>query len=92
MVCFDWLNLVAGTFVISAIDVARPELEENMFGVGASIEKSSHTLIIRELSLFRRLSIPSSTCADPLAWWWMHEGQFPNVGFLAKQNFGILGS
>jgi hypothetical protein len=69
MLCFDWLNLVAGTSAISAIDVARLELEENMFGVGASIEKSSRTLITRELSLFRRLSIPSSTCADPLAWW-----------------------
>jgi len=74
MVCFDWLNLVVGTSAISAFDVARPELEENMFGVGASIEKSSCALITRELSLFRRLSIPSCTCANPLAWWWMHEG------------------
>jgi hypothetical protein len=40
MVCFDRLNLVVGTFAIAVIDVIRLELEENMFGVGASIEKS----------------------------------------------------
>jgi hypothetical protein len=27
---------------------------------------------------------------SPLAWWKMHESQFPNVGLLAKQIFGIL--
>jgi hypothetical protein len=30
-------------------------------------------------------------CEDPLTWWKTHEGQFSNVGFLAKQVFGILG-
>lgn len=49
-------------------------------------------MVVGELSLFRRLSIPSSACADPLAWWLMHEGQFPNVGFLAKQILGIPSS
>jgi hypothetical protein len=84
MVCFDWLNLVVGTSVIATIDVVGPQFEENMFGVGVSIEESSQALVTRELYLFRRLSIPS------LAWWRMHEGQFPNVGFLAKQIIGIL--
>jgi hypothetical protein len=92
MVCFDRLNLVASTFAIATIYVARLELEENLFGVGASIEESSQALVIGELSLFGRLSIPSFACAYPLAWWWMHEGQFPNVGFLAKQTLGVLGS
>jgi hypothetical protein len=46
----------------------------------------------RELSLFKRLFIPSSACANPLAWWLTHEGQFPNVGFLTKQILGISGS
>jgi len=91
MVCFDWLNHVVGTYVILAIDDARLKLEENMFGVGASIEESFQALITRELSLFRKLSIPSSTCADSLAWWRMHEGQFPNLGFLAKHFFWNLG-
>jgi hypothetical protein len=84
MVCFDWLNLVVGTFAIVAIYAARPKLEENLFGVGVSIEESSRALITQELSLFGRFSIPSFACVDPLAWRWMHEGQFPNVGFLAK--------
>ncbi len=24
-------------------------------------------------------------CVDPIAWWWIHDSQFPNVAFLAKQ-------
>jgi hypothetical protein len=42
MVCFDWLNPTTITSVV-VVDFARLEfeLEENMFGVGASIEKSS---------------------------------------------------
>jgi hypothetical protein len=30
-------------------------------------------------------------CVNPIVWWKTHEGQFSNVGFLAKQVFGILG-
>jgi hypothetical protein len=63
-----------------------------MFSVGASIEEPSQTLVIRELSLFKRFSIPSSACVDPLAWWWMHEGQFFNVTFLAIFFLGIPSS
>ncbi len=92
MVCFDWLNLITCTFAFATIYVARPKLEENLFGVGVSIEESFSALVTWELSLFRRLFIPSFACADPLAWWQMYECQFPNVGFLAKQNFGILSS
>jgi hypothetical protein len=49
------------------------------------MEESSCTLVIE---LFATLA----TCVDPLAWWWIHENQFPNVGFLAKQILKILGS
>ncbi len=69
MICFDMLNLEFGTFAIATIDVIGPKLEENLFGVGASIEESSRTLVIGELSLYKRLSIPSFACVDPLAWW-----------------------
>ncbi len=89
MVCFDQLNPIANTSAIAVVDVVEPKLKENMFGVGASSEESSWALVIEELSLFRRLFISSSTCADPLAWWQMHEGQFQNVGFLVKQIRGI---
>jgi hypothetical protein len=40
MVCFEWLNPSTIVVVIADDDV-RLELEENIFGVGASIEKSS---------------------------------------------------
>jgi hypothetical protein len=33
-------------------------LEKNMFGAGVSIEEYSSSLITKELSLFRRFSIP----------------------------------
>jgi hypothetical protein len=90
MVCFGWLNPIAITFV-AAIDFVglKLELEENIFGVGASIEKSFKTLITKNLFLFRKHSIPSSACANPLTWWQMYEGQFPNVAFYAKQILGI---
>ncbi len=60
------------------------EKETNMFGVGAFVKKSSRALVIGELSLFQRLAIPPSMCANPLIWWKTHEGQFSNVGFLTK--------
>jgi len=41
MVCFDKLNPIANTSIVVVFDVAGPKLEENMFGVGASIGKSS---------------------------------------------------
>jgi hypothetical protein len=42
------------------------EEESNMFGVGTFVEKSSQALVIKQLSLFKRLSIPSFTFEDPL--------------------------
>jgi hypothetical protein len=42
--------------------------------------------------MFKRLPILPSSCVDPLTWWRIHESQFPNMGFLAKQILGILGS
>jgi hypothetical protein len=41
MVCFDQLNHVTNTSTFATIDFVGLELEENMFGVGASIEESS---------------------------------------------------
>lgn len=35
-----------------------------------------------------RLPILQATCNDPLAWWCINEGQFPNITFLAKQILG----
>ncbi len=65
MVCSYWLNIIAITSIL-VIDITSPKLEENMFGVGVLIEESSWALVIGELSLFRRLFIISSACANPL--------------------------
>lgn len=42
--------------------------------------------------MLKRLSISSSTCANPLTLWRMHESQILNVGFFTKQILKILGS
>jgi hypothetical protein len=43
------------------------EKDSNIFGVGTSMEESSHALVVKELSLFRRLFVSLATCVDPLA-------------------------
>ncbi len=63
-----------------------------MFGVGPSFEKSSRTLVIGELPLFKKISIPFFTSKNPFVWRCNHEGQFPNVAFIAKQILSILRS
>jgi hypothetical protein len=55
-----------------------------MFGVGVSMEEFPCVLIIGKLFLFKRLFIFPYAGANFLFWWWSHENQFPNVGFLAK--------
>ncbi len=91
MVCFHQLNLTTNAHTITIVDIVRLNLEKKMWW-GASIEESFQAQIIEELSLFRRLSIPSSTCVDSLAWWRIHEGQFLNVYFFVKQILGIPSS
>jgi hypothetical protein len=56
------------------------------------MEETSCTLVVAELSLFRRLSISLATCVDLLIGWRILETQFPNVNFLVKQILGILRS
>jgi hypothetical protein len=63
------------------------EKDNNIFGVGTFIEEFSHALLVGKLSLVIRLFITFVVCANPLVWSQIHESQFPNVGFLAKQIF-----
>jgi len=59
MVCFEWLNLIAiNAFNVNAnvVDVGE-DFEENMFGVGVSIEEFSCVLVTREPSLLRKLPV-----------------------------------
>ncbi len=48
MMCFEWLNPNTIVFATTTNDVEL-EFDENMFGMGALIKKSSWTLVIREL-------------------------------------------
>jgi hypothetical protein len=45
--------------------------------------------LVGELSLFKRLFVIFVACLDSLAWWQIHESQFPNIDFLTKHILGI---
>jgi hypothetical protein len=63
-----------------------------LFSEPASTKKASEGLLKYELFLFCQIVISKEDLQSPLVWWKTHESQFPNVGFLARQIFGILGS
>ncbi len=70
MTNFLQLNFTIQTTYVMINDGHGIEIEKeesNIFGVGASMEKSSHTFVIGELSLFKRLSIPLSKCVNLFA-------------------------
>ncbi len=97
MIIFYVLNptIQAFTAQVDGSNVGAIIVEEednNIFGVNVSIEESSYVFVVGKLYLFKRLFIIPTACVDPLALWCIHEIQFPNVGFLAKQILGILGS
>ncbi len=62
-----------------------------MFGVRVAMEESFHAVVVG-FFLNLRSYLLSSTCVDLFYWWQFHEKQFPNVGLLAKQILGIIGS
>jgi hypothetical protein len=85
MIVFEVLNPIVQACAIKVVGFGDfNEEDNNIFGVGTCMEKSSHALVVGELSLFKRLYVTFITCVDPLTWWWIHETQFPNVSFLAK--------
>jgi hypothetical protein len=71
-----------------------PEVDQFcLFGAGTSEEEAAEGLLLKELSLFRRLVIDSSDLeGGALEWWRVNEALFPCVGFLACQYLGIPGS
>ncbi len=89
MTMFEVLNLVCSRSCWTIVRFGDSiEEDNNIFGVGASMEESSRALVVGKLSLFKRFIIPT-TCVDPLTCWQIHETLFPNVSFLAKQILGI---
>jgi hypothetical protein len=93
MVCFEYLN-PSTIIVVVVVDDVRLELQKNMFGVGALVDQLRILFMHSSLEscLCLRGCFSSSTCANPLTWWCMHESQFFNVNFLAKQILGIPSS
>jgi len=67
MVCFEWLNPIAinASTVATIVDVVVEEFGKNMFSAEASIEESSHALVIGKILLFRRLFFLPYACVDP---------------------------
>ncbi len=63
-----------------------------LFGESTSTKEANEDLLKFELFLFCRIVISKEDLQSPLVWWKTHEPQFPNVGFLARQILGILGS
>jgi hypothetical protein len=72
MIMFEVLNLTVQACAIKVVGFVAKfgdsiEKNNNIFGVGASMEESSHALVVGELSLFKRLLVSPITCVDPLA-------------------------
>ncbi len=51
------------------IDVQIEKEDNNMFGVGASIDEPSKALVTTKLSLFWKLFTPQSMCIDSFTRW-----------------------
>jgi len=91
MICFHWLNPIVQECKANGPSEELNKDDTNIFDVGASIEKSSHALIIGELSLFKRLRPYSQLHVVILLFGAtsMRDNFQTNVTFLAKQIFCI---
>jgi hypothetical protein len=70
MTMFEVLNPIVQACVVKVVGFVAGfgdsiEEDNNIFGVGASMEESSHALIVGELSLFKRLSISPTNVLIP---------------------------
>jgi hypothetical protein len=90
---FDQLNPINDAIVppFDKHDVQIEE-EDNMFGVGAFILRGLLGHLLIQSFFYFEGYLTHNLCIDFFVWWWTHEGQFPNVTFLAKQILGIPGS
>jgi hypothetical protein len=78
MIVFEVLNPIVQACAIEVVGFGvgfgdSNEKDNNIFGVGTSMEEASRALVVGELSLFRRLYVTPTTCVDPFSWWWIHE-------------------
>jgi len=88
------MNVITNAYVVAIVYILGPNVEKNMFGLRGSSEKPFQTLIIKKLSLFKKLSrfLHRYTCKSTSFVAHAHESQFPNEVFFVKQIIGILGS
>jgi hypothetical protein len=54
--------------------------DDYLFGVEASNEKATHALLVKELSLFKRVVINTDEVAKPLEWWKSNKARFLAMG------------
>jgi hypothetical protein len=70
----------------------QPSTSCGLFGVVTSIQEATKGLLKAKLFLFHIFHMENVDSLDPLMWWTTNESRFPNVGFLARQILGIMGS
>jgi hypothetical protein len=72
MIIFYVLNLTIQAYATqvdgSYVGTIVEKEDNNIFGVGVSIEKFSHALVIRELFLFKKLSVVNCVDSIPKCW------------------------
>lgn len=52
-----------------------------LFGVEVSNEKATHALLMKELSLFRKVVINTDEFVKPLEWWKNNKVRYLVIGF-----------
>jgi hypothetical protein len=68
MIVFEVLNPIVQACAIEVVGFGDSNEEDNnIFGVGTSMEEPSRALVVGKLSLFRRLYVTPTTCVDPLS-------------------------
>ncbi len=87
MIIYDKLTSI----IVVVEPIAIIALKLGVFGCLASYEKDVLGFFKVELHLFKRTPMPIVPF-NLLIWLARHEGQFPNIAFLACQFMGIIGS
>jgi len=83
-------NILATTFLIVNL-VTSTMFELGVFENLTFPKESALGLLKAEFSLLKKIVVPIDAFS-PLIWWAKHQQQFPNIGYLARQVMGIVGS
>jgi hypothetical protein len=70
MTCFHWFNFTIQKCRVDGPSDELNEIDINIFGLGTSMEKSSHARVIRKLYLFKRSSVfpPNKGISHHMCW------------------------